>query len=463
MNKKIGMLGDSLEEIQRRLRGGSLTALRQLLPDQDILDACREVNHCYRERTFGPVVTAFHFLLQAIQREQSFEATCQELWTPVVAAYGLDPVTFNSSATSQARSRFPAAVFDRLVQKACILDDKDVACWEGFRLLALDCATVSMPAEAALFAHFGRHRARETTVQYPLATFSALLTVGNSLLVDHGFGPFDPGESKSAQPVLDRNLRPGDLLLADRGFSSGPSCVRIRRRGADFLMRKNARLKVDKLPVLQRLGRNDFITEVPISPVTLKTDPTLPLTYRVRIFKASIKTPAGKRIEEWFVTSLKDAKRFPPKKLARLYHRRWQVETSFLEFKVWFHADVLRGKTVDNVAKEFTAHVLAYQLVRRLIVQAARKHHKRPTELSCLNAVRWILCFSGYMRYAPASALPLIFDRMLDAIAFTEIDVRPGRIEPRAITRERKHYSRLRIPRPQWRQQYFDLLNVSLS
>lgn len=463
MSKKIGMSGGSLEEIQRRLRGGPLTALRQLLPDQDILEACREVNHCYRERTFGPVVTAFHFLLQAIQREHSFEATCQELWTPVVAAYGLGHATFNSSATSQARSRFPAAVFDRLVQKACTFDDRDVACWEGFRLLALDCATVSMPAEPALFAHFGRHCARGTPVQYPLATFSALLTVGNSLLVDHGFGPFDPGESKSAQPVLDRNLRPGDLLLADRGFSSGPSCVRIRRRGADFLMRKNGRLRIDRLPIRQRLGRNDFITEVPISPDARKRDPTLPLTHRLRIFKASIKTPSGECVDEWFVTSLEDAKRFPPKKLAHLYHRRWQVETSFLEFKIWFHADVLRGKTVGNVVKEFTAHVLAYQLVRRLIVQAARKYHKRPTELSCLNAVRWILCFSGYMRYAPVSALPAIYDRMLAAIAFTEIDVRPGRIEPRAYTRELKHYFRLRIPRAQWRQQYFEKLNARLS
>jgi hypothetical protein len=343
-------------------------------------------------------------------------------------------------------------VIEFLASQACARTrEVEVERWRGLRLWALDCSTVSMPREAELFAHFGAHRARTTTVRYPLATVAALLSVGNSLVADYRFGPFDPGEHSTARPLL-RNLGPGDLLLADRHFVGSPFLARVRASGADFLMRKNARLKVSNLPVIRRLGRNDFITEIPMNKRARKADAALPDKVRVRIFKAHWTTPAGEKLSEWFVTSLEDPVRYKRVALARLYHERWQIETSYLEFKQLFHADVLRSKTVANIYKEFAAHVLAYQLLRLLIQSAAEKHHKNPTEISVLHAARWVMSFSHRMAALSVWSLPFVYQRLLDAIASCEIDVRPGRLEPRAIARERKHYPRLRISRTEWRQ-----------
>ena len=136
-----------------------------------------------------------------------------------------------------------------------------------------------------------------------------------------------------------------------------------------------------------------------------------------------------------------------------LYHERWRIETSYEEFKQAFHEDVLRSKTVDNVYKEMAAHVLAYTLVRRLMVGAAVKHGKKPTEISFLNAARWTMSFSKIMSAARTQDLPLLYERLLVAIAASAVDVRPGRIEPRAIARENKHYPTLRQPRPDWRRE----------
>jgi hypothetical protein len=218
-------------------------------------------------------------------------------------------------------------------------------------------------------------------------------------------------------------------------------------------MRKNARLIVERLAVVRRLGRDDFITDLPMSKPARRQDPTLPQSVPVRIFRATWTTPAGEIISEWFVTSLLDAKRFKRRTLAELYHQRWRIESSYLEFKHTFHADVLRSKTVANVEKEFAAHVLAYQLVRRLIVAAAVKHDRKPTEISLLGAARLVVRFSHHMAAAPASALPIYYERLLDAIAANEVDVRPGRLEPRALTREWKHYPHLRMTRSAWRNQ----------
>jgi len=135
-----------------------------------------------------------------------------------------------------------------------------------------------------------------------------------------------------------------------------------------------------------------------------------------------------------------------------LYFGRWRIETSYEEFKQTFHSDVLRSKTVDNVYKEMAAHVLAYQLVRRLMVGAAAKHGKEPAGLSFLNAARWTLSFSKIMSTARTEDMPLLYERLLDAIAASEVDVRPGRTEPRAVARGCKHYASLRQSRAAWRR-----------
>jgi len=451
--KQIVRTGAALEQIRTALQQAPLTAIRQELSDQSILDACRAYKYVWRDRLLGPVFTVFHFIQQALQREFSFAATWQQMSVPVAAACPQYLLSVDPSALTHARGRLPRKVLEYLARDSCRRVREMVASkWRGMRLVGLDTTTLSMPAEKSLFRHFGTHKAKATTVRYPLATMASLLEIGSSALLDYRFGPFDPGEISTAGPLL-TNLKKGHLLLADRHFSNAPFMIRVAATGADFLMRKNAKLKVDRLPVVKRLGRNDFITQLTISQPVRKNYPDLPQTIRVRIFKAYWKSPDGRRVEEWFVTSLEDARRFKKTTLARLYHQRWRLETSYLEFKQTFHADVLRSKTLKNVYKEFAAHILAYQIVRMLMAKAAALHHRKPTQISAVNTARWILGFSCAMAVLPVRSLGDVYAAFLEAIASSLIDERPGRMDPRAIAREWKHYIRLRQPRQQWRNQ----------
>jgi len=448
----IGKREKVLKGIFEVLQETPLTAFRQKLPDEMIFEACAEAGYSFRRRRYGPACTVFHFLLQAIQREESFAGTWAEIASNAAGQIGVKELGYNSSAISQARSRFPKAAFDLLVKKFFSVEGLSFDMWRGMRLLALDSTTVSMPSEDSLFSHFGRHKARGREVRYPLGTFCVLLAVGTSLILDYRFGPYDPGEVRSAAPLLD-SVGEGDLVLADRLFAGSPSLARILDRKADFLLRKNARLAIKNLPVIERLGKNDFITEIPIGVPARRNDRALPAKVRVRLCKCTWKSPEGKRAKEWFVTSLMERRRFKPAALARCYHERWRIETSFREFKVLFHADVLRSKTVENAQKEFCAHVLAYQLLRLLIVEAAGKHHKKPGEISFLHAARWVIAFSARMSVAPPSQLLEMYERLIDAIASTGVTSRPGRIEPRVIMREKMHYPRSKMSRLQWLQQ----------
>ena len=440
----------SLEEIRTRLRESPLAAVRGLLPDRVILDACRERGYEWRERLYGPVVTVLHFLAQAIQREESFAATWQEMWTPLAAEFpGVAEAGPEQSALTHARGRFPKEVMVTLAEWAC--RDAPAATWKGLRLKAIDGTTVSMPREPALLRHFGRHNTKHGKTRYPLARFVSLLDLGACTILGYGFGPHRRGEATYAAPLTAR-LSSGDLVLIDRGLTGSPTLARIRARGAECLGRKNARLKVDKVKTVRWLGREDWIVDLPVSKSARKKDASLPETVTVRLFKATWRAPTGERVTEWFVTSLFDARIYTRRKLAKLYYERWRIETSYLEFKQTFGADVLRSKTADNIYKEVAAHVLAYQLVRRLMAAAAAKYGKKPTEISFLNAARWTMSFSHLMSSARTRDMPLFYERLLAAIASSGVDVRPGRIEPRAVARERKHYPRLRQSRAAWRR-----------
>jgi len=86
------------------------------------------------------------------------------------------------------------------------------------------------------------------------------------------------------------------------------------------------------------------------------------------------------------------------------------------------------------------------------IAAAAVKHGRKATELSFLNAARWTMSFSAEMASVPAWKLPGMHEALLAVIATSRVDVRPGRIEPRAVARECKHYPRLRQSRAAWRR-----------
>lgn len=218
----IGTPAPTLEEIQKLLRENPLVPLRQMLTNEQIYSACRKAQYDFRQRLLDPVVTVFHFLLQAIQREESFAATFPTLTAPLLSTFHVTSVQLNSSATSQARSRLPKNVLEELVAESCPGDAEPVfEYWKGMRLLALDCATLSMPSEEDLFKYFGRPRARKTTMRFPLATMSTLLAVGTSLILDNNFGPYDRGEHQTARPLLNQ-VGKGDLLLVDRHFLAVP-------------------------------------------------------------------------------------------------------------------------------------------------------------------------------------------------------------------------------------------------
>jgi hypothetical protein len=263
---------------------------------------------------------------------------------------------------------------------------------------------------------------------------------------------YDQSEQALLRPLL-TGLRQGDLLLADRHFAGANLYCEYLSAGLNFLTRVHQRLRVSRLRPLNGYAANDFVTDMPIGDIYRRKDAALPASVRVRLIQATVRL-RGQREVVWFVTSLLDNTSYPAAELVELYARRWRVETLFLQLKVRLSADVLRSKTPQGTLKEISARMVALNVVRAIMLEAATVHGQDPMTLSFAHSLRAILAFAPALATAAAWKLPTIYEAMLHEIAACRVTHRPGRQEPRAVRREMKHYPRLRITRAEWKQRF---------
>jgi hypothetical protein len=124
-----------------------------------------------------------------------------------------------------------------------------------------------------------------------------------------------------------------------------------------------------------------------------------------------------------------------------LYGLRWTVETNLAQLKATLGLDVLRCKTFVGVMKEVTMFVTAYNLVRRVMRQAAAQQDVPAERISFVDALRWLAAAR------PGEALPRL--RVLPW--------RPNRSEPRVIKRRPKPYDLMNRPRSVLHQALYHL------
>jgi hypothetical protein len=133
--------------------------------------------------------------------------------------------------------------------------------------------------------------------------------------------------------------------------------------------------------------------------------------------------------------------------------QRWSIELHFREIKTLLALDVLRCLSSEMVEKELLIHVIAYNLVRSVMQQAALRHQVALARLSFKGTLDTISHFAEAIHAAhgkPHRQAELL-DAMFELIAQDQLPYRPGRSEPRAKKRRPKAYPFLTKPRRKMR------------
>lgn len=144
-------------------------------------------------------------------------------------------------------------------------------------------------------------------------------------------------------------------------------------------------------------------------------------------------------------TTLLDPVQYPATEVADLYGQRWQVETHLRHLKQTLRMDVLRCRTVEGVHKELTVYALVYNLVRLVMLEAARRQQVPLERVSFVDAVRWLA-------EAVSGTAPL---------RLRVNPHRPERIEPRVKKRRPKPYDLMTQPRDALRKRLPDKANAA--
>jgi hypothetical protein len=419
----------------------------QRLDPEAIRSACREAGHTWRHCVLDPVAIVHWFVIQVLHGNTSLEHVAR-----------LGGGRFTGSAYCLARALLPLAVFRIVLYglvKALIPGTETEGLWRGHRTFLVDGSAFSMPDTPELREQFGQPGAQAPGCGFPVAKILALFHAGTGVLLKVMVAPLRSHEMAGVGGIHPA-LKPGDVLVGDRGFCSFAHLAILTGAGVSAVFRMHQRQIVDFTPGrphalpgakraakglprsrwLRGLGALDQVVEW-FKPedrpewMTAERYEALPGALTVRELRYEVGRPGFRTRTVTLVTTLLDAAAYPADALAELYGARWRVELNLRHLKTTMKMDVLKCKTADGVLKELTAYAIVYNLVRVVMVEAARRRGVDVERVSFADALRWL-----------AQARP--GDELPELVVNPE---RPGRYEPRARKRRPKQYPLMKEPR----------------
>lgn len=425
--------------------------LRQALTAEQIERAATEHGVSFGngpKHIYSVSVTLWTFVVQAVSESRSCAAAVKRLLATLMAA-GRKLCSTGTSAYCKARAKLPESFLRALTCEAGanVETQADHAWrWHGRRVVLVDGSTLSMPDTPENQAEYPQPRTQRPGVGFPILRWVGLFGLATATVLDSAFGPYsgkETGETALFRKLLS-SLKKGDVVLADRYHCGYFQIAMLIKGGHDVVIRKQ-HLRRSDFRRGRRLGRNDHvITWTKLQRPKWMDEATyqsLPEQLILRETRGQIHE-RGSRVEEIItITTLLDPVEYPKEEILDLYHQRWHVETDLSSIKTQMRMDILTCKTPEMVRKEIWARLLAYNLVRGLMAQAASKHNITPRRLSFKGALDTINEFRPNVLKASAARMPEWKSEALDAIARHKVGNRPGRVEPRKVKRRPKSLS----------------------
>lgn len=420
-----------------------------LLTSDLLFDEIESLLPQHRERCFPPTETLAMFVSQSLNSDRSCQqivnqAAVQRLLT------GLPVCSTHTGGYCRARQRLPLALISGLASHLGQQIDRQVPDpwrWQGRRVRLVDGTSVTMPDTSANQAAYPKHGGQKSGLGFPICRIVGITCLSSGALLNAAVGRFNGkgGDEQTLLRSIQDTLEAGDMLLGDAFFPTYFFLAAMQARGVDILMEQmGARKRTTDFRRGKRLGTRDHLITLhkPKSRPHWMTDAdfqSAPKTLTMREFKA------GGKIMITTLTCPGDA---PKAELKTLYKQRWSVELDIRNIKETMGMDVLSCKTPQMVLKEIWVHLLAYNLIRLLIVQAALAVDTTPREISFKHCLQLWLAFSQQLDTLSNEQMGVL----LILIAQQQVGNRPGRIEPRAAKRRPKPYPLLNVPRAQARQ-----------
>lgn len=448
-----------VSEKVKSLRESDALPFHEILDPEMVKSALASAGVTYNERIYTPFVTLCMFLWQVLDPDHSCSGAVARLIVWMVLN-GRKPCSADSTSYCEARLRLLLEVIVELVHQTAAKVEAGVPdewLWKGRKVALVDGTTVSMPDTPENQEAFPQPRSQRPGLGFPVARLVAVISLATGVVRDLAMGPYKG--KKTGEPALFRTLldglKSGGIVLGDRYFASFFMLALLLRGGVDGLFRMHQRRKFD-FRRGRRLSTEDHVVKwkKPARPAWMDegTYEQIPNELEVRELRFKVQQPGYRVNELVLVTTLLDPEEYTTEELADLFLQRWNIELDLRSIKTVMQMDILRCKTPEMVRKEVWIHLLAYNLIRGVMAEAAEAHSLRPRELSFKGALQTMTAFQDMLRRAKSLERRRLVKVMLESIAQHRVGDRPGRVEPRANKRRPKPQKFLMEPRKQARK-----------
>jgi hypothetical protein len=432
----------------QRTETDCLTAFN-LLTDDLLFDELEKLLPEHRERLFPPTETLAMFLAQAMSADRSCQNTVNQAAIHRLLS-GLPQCSTHTGGYCRARQRLPLEMIHGLTRYLGEQIDQQLPeawRWQGRRVRLVDGTTMTMPDTAANQMQFPQQGRQKAGLGFPICRLVGITCLSSGALLNAAIGPYK-GKGANEQALLrsiEDTLDNGDILLGDAFFPTYFFIDRMLKQGVDILMeQQGSRKQVTDFRKGKHLGPKDHLIQLSkpkIKPEWIDdtTWKEAPESITVREFKAG---------EKIMVTTLICPKTHSKKSLKTLYKQRWNVELDIRNIKETMDMNILTCKTPEMVKKEIWVYLLAYNLIRYLMVQAAAGAGILPREISFKHSLQLWLIWSRQTDNSDENMCMILCELM----AQQRVGNRAGRIEPRAVKRRPKPYPLLTKPRYEARE-----------
>jgi hypothetical protein len=445
---------DQVGAVRDRLNSQEGLPFLELLSQHLVNAACRLCNHVWRERIYTPSITLAIFLSQILSDDQSCDDAVDRFQKYRFDG-GLPPVGTSTASYCEARNRLPEVVTWDLVRRSGQAIHQNASrrwLFHGRAVKIADGSTVTMPDTPENQAAYPQAKTQAPGVGLPIARILVVFSLAVGTVLEAAIGPYQGKQTSELallRPILSA-FQPGDIFLADRFFCSYWLIAALQSRGVDVVVRLHQRRDAD-FRRGRRLGCEDRLVtwtkpkqkSAWMSRAEYEAMPT-ELTVRLLRVRVQDRTKRVRKLE--LVTTLRDAVKYSKKAVGTLFHQRWHAELDLRTLKSQMQMEMLRTKTPEMVGKEVAVHLLAYNLIRGLMAEAARAAAVKPRQLSFTGAQHTIRAFEAVHLYNPAQ-IAADLPRLLALIGAKRVGDRPDRYEPRAVKRRPKPHPLLTMPR----------------
>jgi hypothetical protein len=416
--------------------------------------ACRAVGHLWRERVYLPWITLSLFLSQVLSDDHSCDEAVDR-FQKFRHDQGLPPVSPETTSYCDARLRLPEGVFWELVRRTgrAIHDQADPSwLFHGRSVKIIDGSSVVMPDTARNQEAYPQLSSQAPGLGFPIARILVVFSLAVGTVLEAAMGRYQGKQTSELallRMVIDE-FRPGDIVLADRFFCSYWVIAALLARGVDVVVRLHQRRTAD-FRCGDRLGRRDHVVlwrkpeQVP-DWMSREDYEAMPDRLAIREVQVQVKDKTKRVRRLTVVTTLRDARTYRAKELGGLFRQRWHAELDLRSLKTHMHMEMLRTKSPEMVRKEVAAHLLAYNLIRGVMAEAARGEGIKPRRLSFKGSLHTVREFEAVHLYDP-ERIERDLPHLVSLMGKKRVGDRPDRYEPRAVKRRPKPHPLLRMPR----------------